>query len=156
MAFSKYPMLLELERRHGVLVGNTYATDTKCREFTVLIGETLRQAVAEGIKSSTYFSVLMDGSTDCSVVEKELVYVLFVKADRTECLFFCIKNIADATALGIKAVLEKALTELDVEEWQSKLVGICVDGAAVNVGKVFQYPKAAKCAALWTAKAKAQ
>ena len=63
------------------------------------------------------------------------MYVLFVKADgRTECLCFCIKNVADATAVGIKAILEKSFIELDVEEWQSKLVGMCVDGAAVNLG----------------------
>ena len=38
---SKYPKLLELERRHGVLIGNTYATDTKCREFIMFVEETL-------------------------------------------------------------------------------------------------------------------
>ena len=31
------------------------------------------------LKSSRYFAILMDGSTDSSVTEKELVYVLFVQ-----------------------------------------------------------------------------
>lgn len=40
LPFTKYPPLMELERRHGVPVGKTYATEHKCKEFTMLIGET--------------------------------------------------------------------------------------------------------------------
>ena len=87
------------------------------------------------LKSSRYFAILMDGSTDSSVTEKELVYVLFVCADgRAKCCFFCMKDVADATAPGIKTVLENALADLGAEDWQWSLVTISVDGAAVNLG----------------------
>jgi len=85
--------------------------------------------------SSRYFAILMDGSTDSSVTEKELVHVLFVCADgRAKCCFFCMKDVADATAPGIKTLLENTLADLGVEDWQWRLVSICVDGAAVNLG----------------------
>ena len=72
MAFTKYPSLMALEKRHGVEVGNTYmyATEHKCKEFTMLIGETLREGVTDELKSSTYFSILMDGSYGAPSVPK--------------------------------------------------------------------------------------
>ena len=71
IAFTQYPSLMELEKRHGFAVGQTYATEPKYKEFTVLIGETLRQGVTDELKSSPYFAI-----TDSSVTEKELMYVL--------------------------------------------------------------------------------
>ena len=40
LPFTKYPSLLELERRHGVPVGKMNSTEHKCKEFTMLTGET--------------------------------------------------------------------------------------------------------------------
>ena len=51
---------------------------------------------------------------------------------KPECHFLCLRDVADASAVGVKATLEQAFTELgvtDVEEW---MVCLCVDGAAVN------------------------
>ena len=52
LPFTKYPLLMELERWHGVSVGKTYATELKCNEFTVLVGETFREAVTNELKLS--------------------------------------------------------------------------------------------------------
>ena len=43
------------------------------------------------------------------------------------------KDVVDASAFGIKAVLVTVFDNLGVDNWSSKLVGICVDGAAVNL-----------------------
>lgn len=37
IAFNKFPSFVQLEKRHGVDVGNTYHTDIKCKEFTECI-----------------------------------------------------------------------------------------------------------------------
>ena len=135
MAFAKFPALLGLERRHGVSVGNTYATEPKCKEFTVIIGETLPEYVIEQLKSSPYFAILMDGSTDSSIKEKELMYVLYAASStKMECQFICIKDVADATAPGIKALIEATFSEYGIDNWRSKLVSVCFDGAAVDLG----------------------
>ena len=55
LPFTKYPPLMELERRHGVPVGQTYATEHKCKEFTMLIGDTFREAASNELKSSRYW-----------------------------------------------------------------------------------------------------
>ena len=135
IAFAKFPAILELERRHGVTVGNTYATEPKCREFAMIIGESFKENVIDKMKSSPYFALLMDGSTDSSVKEKELVYVLYVGTNgKAECQFMCIKDVADATAPGMKELLEAIFIDSGLHDWKSKLVSICLDGAAVNLG----------------------
>ena len=73
--FTKYPAVLELEKRHGVSLGTAYATGHKCRDFTVLIGESMRDNVLASVRKAQYLAVLKEGSTDSSVVEKELIYV---------------------------------------------------------------------------------
>ena len=91
--FTKYPAVLELEKRHGVSLGTAYATEHKCRDFTILIGESMRDDVLVSVRKSRYLAVLMDGSTDSSVVEKELVYVMFIGSDgKVECRFFSVKG----------------------------------------------------------------
>ena len=131
LPFTKYCAVVELEKKHGVSLGNAYATEHKCRDFTVLIGESMRDDV---LQKSQYLAVLMDGSTDSSVVEKELIYVMFVGADgKVECRFFQLKDVPDATSSGIKSLLLESFAEFGMDLAQ-KLVSICVDGAAVNLG----------------------
>ena len=104
--FAKYPAVLELEKRHGASFGTAYATERKCRHFTILIGESMRDNVFASVRKSRYLAVLMDDSTDSSVVEKEMLYVMFVGPDgKVECRFFQLKDASDATAPGLKSLL---------------------------------------------------
>ena len=132
--FTKYPAVLELEKRHGVSLGTAYATEHKCRDFTILIGESMRDNVLVSVRKLRYLAVLMDGSTDSSVVEKELVYVMFIGSDgKVECRYFQLKDVPDATASGIRSLLQESFAKFGIDLAQ-KLVSICVDGAAVNLG----------------------
>ena len=89
----------------------------------MFIGGTLRESVIDDINSSPYFSVLIDGSTDSSVKEKELMYLLFAKGDgSTAGQFFGMKDVVDASASGINAVLVSVFDNLGVDNWSSKLV----------------------------------
>ena len=91
LPFSKYPAILEVEKHHGVDVSNTCNTEHKWKEFTCLIGETMRSEVLDALKQANYISILMDGSTDCSVVEKELVFVMYVALGKPQCHFYALK-----------------------------------------------------------------
>ena len=71
MPFSKFPAIVEVDKRHGVCLGQTYHTEHKCQEFASIIGETMSDDLVEALRSCRYMSVLMDGSTDGSVTEKE-------------------------------------------------------------------------------------
>ena len=78
---TKYPAMLELEKRQGVSLNTASATEHKCRDFTIVIGEPMMDSVLDTLRKSRYLAVLMDSSTDSSIVEEELIYVMLISAD---------------------------------------------------------------------------
>ena len=79
----------------------------------------------------------MDGSTDTRITEKELIYVTYANSfGKVECTcrFFQLKDISDASAVGVKAALEEACAELGVSNIYNQMACLCVDGAAINLG----------------------
>lgn len=58
-------------------------------------------------------TVLCDGSTDSSLVEKELIYVIFVNPETfvPTCSFFALKEPISQDAAGIKQAIEKSFRE---------------------------------------------
>ena len=77
MAFKKFPRLLELESRHEVDLGSTYNTDVSAQLFTHFIAISQRDAFLKNFSQKSFFSVMMDGTTDSGNVEDELVVVLY-------------------------------------------------------------------------------
>ena len=75
MPFTKFPAIVELDKRHGVCLGQTYYTEHKCQEFASIIGEMMSDDLVEALRSCRDMSVLMDGSTDSSVTEKKPFHV---------------------------------------------------------------------------------
>ena len=103
----------------------------KCQEFTNIIGDCLQDDTLDEIRASRFVTVSLDGSTDSSVQEKEMIYVTFINADgHPKCKFFVLPDVSDATSIGIQTLLMERYAELDM---RNRLVSICVDGAAVNL-----------------------
>ncbi|XP_072035509.1 zinc finger protein 862-like [Amphiura filiformis] len=124
--------IVQLEKRHGVPLGMTYHTDKMASEFTECIAEEL-------LGRSQYFSIYVDGSTDITVVERELIYISFI--DKREhsplptCMkFLAIKSPTDSTALGVTSCINSVLEEFNLQEANASMVGFCADGASVNMG----------------------
>ena len=93
--------------------------DTMCIE-----GE-LKEALAE----TKYFSILMDGSTDCAVVESELMYGNLTQS------FMKLKKVHDATAAGLTELLKDTMAEIIAGLGTTQyIVGFGTDGASVNMG----------------------
>ena len=138
LPFAKYPTFSEVEKRHGVLLGNTYTTEHKCSEFAHIIGETMRDEVLESLSKAKYFSVLVDGSKDSGVVEKELTYIRYVDQSKGEvqCRFLRLKDIASGTAATLISGMEKTFIKLGIKDFQQRLVAFCADEASVNMGCV--------------------
>jgi hypothetical protein len=133
---TKYPKMAELEMRHGVQLGNTYITETKCQEFTCCIGEHMREGLIESLLNAEYFSFMLDGATDVSVQEKEAIFVLFLDKDgHVQSRFFCLKNVAHAHAEGLKQAVEDAFINLGIKDLNKHIVGMAADGANVNLGE---------------------
>ena len=81
MLFKKYPKLCELESRHGVDIGTTYTNEVAGRSFVHYIAEAERSVVVDAISKADFFSLLLDGSTDKSNHDNEVVLVAWCDID---------------------------------------------------------------------------
>jgi hypothetical protein len=137
LAFTIFPSLVEMEKRHGVVLGDAYANDKSAKEFTLLVGQEMTAALSTELADAQFFTVLVDGSTDVGVQEKELVYVLFInKSGQPVTRLLGLIAVETADALGIVNAIGKAFRHLGISEetYKSKLVGFMSDGASVNFG----------------------
>lgn len=77
--FSDYIWQCELDVSKGVNLGNTYRNDKAAQTFTHYIAEVQRLQLKEKLKNAPFIAPMMDGSTDKSITEQEIVYVRFAK-----------------------------------------------------------------------------
>ena len=94
------------------------------------------------LKAKFYSSVFVDGATDCSITEKEAVYVLYFDPKaaggkvEVKLTFLHIKDLGIPDETGIKTAIEDSFAYLGIpqDNLYSKLVGLGADGASVNSG----------------------
>ena len=60
--------------KHGVNLGSSYLNENAAKEFVKYIAESKLQSV---LSSATFFSLLMDGSTDASNSENKVLFVMW-------------------------------------------------------------------------------
>ncbi len=77
MAFTKYPVIYELESRHGVKLGYAYKTKDSAKNFTHYIAESRRMGFISSLSTSRFYSFLMDVSTDAGNIEDELIIIMY-------------------------------------------------------------------------------
>lgn len=117
LPFSLFPEIAQLEKRHGVQLGETYLNDKKCQEFCQCIADTFKEDLNLELKSTNYVSVMVDESTDISVKEKLLVYVRFIGNDGTvKTKFVALKDLTNTTAKGILDTLLKILSDYGIDD----------------------------------------
>ena len=133
--FTVYPLHAALERKHGVDVGTSYISDKYAKIFTDCVGISLKNELKQELSNAKYFSILMDGSTDCAVMEQELFYIIYINSDGTlRYKFMSIKNPEHANAEGLYSLLQEVMAEFDIDITKKFLVGFGADGASVNMG----------------------
>ena len=144
MAFRKYPAIHELESRHGVELGQTYATKYSAKTFTHFIAESQRSAFFQSLLTTQFYTFLMDGTTDAGNIEDELIVIMtFYKDDmvgevKSVARYLSVEIPKKADA-GLILCLQRLLQALGVENLlsvlQSKpiLVGGDTGGASVNI-----------------------
>ena len=123
LPFSKYPALLELETHHGADLGFAYHTHDSAKIFTNYIARSQRQAFLNRLSSSDihFFSFLIDGTTDASNREDELVVIVYCcKNSMIEELTACsrylsVHNPERANAAGLFKCVSDALKNVGIE-----------------------------------------
>lgn len=150
LAFKKYPILCELESRHGIDHGHAYNTKDSAKAFVHYIAESQRQLFISSLSSSRFYSFLMDGSTDAGNVEDEVIVILTSTRDEVtqeikSCArFLSVEVPTKADADGLIQSLSRGLSPLGVTNVLDKsnvlgakpiLVGGGTDGASVNIAE---------------------
>ena len=74
LTFTKYKGQLDLQRKNVVKLNPTYKNDTACAQFIGTIADTLKRKTHEKIKDVPYLSVMINGDTDISTKECEILY----------------------------------------------------------------------------------
>ena len=89
------------------------------------------------LKNAQVLSVMVDGATDVSICENEIVYALVMDDRIPKNLFVKINSVDHANAEGVLAAIESGMGSVDNEgwNWKQKLIPNGSDGASVNLGK---------------------
>ena len=83
LPFTKFPGLLQLQQKNGIKMSNTYANDTKCAEMVSTVATLVKEENAFKLQNEArYISVMIDGATDTSSTENEIVYARCVNNGR--------------------------------------------------------------------------
>ena len=88
------------------------------------------------ISKSNYYLVLSDSSADSSLTEQETIYILFIGGGVPAIKYFSIESGKVADSVGLEEFLEKAFLRFGFKNYCSKLVGLNLDVASVNMGRM--------------------
>ena len=148
--FTDYPDLLKLQAKNRIEnFGSSYGNADASAYFGDFIGKVLREDLKNLISKSNYYSVLSDGSTDSSVTEQETIYILFICGGVPVLKYFSIESVKVADSAGLKETLEKAFLRFGFKNYYDKLVGLNLDGASVNMGRMNGLGKLVRDEAHW-------
>ena len=117
-AFTDFKDHIELEKLHEVKYSGAYENESACRDFIFSISEYFFE---EGIKKK--LAILCDGSTDKSITEQEVLFVVFT--DPETCLptmkFFHVVAPSDSQdAPGLKQAITDTFKKHFLESKSSK------------------------------------
>ena len=100
------------------------------------------------ISKSNYYLVLSDSSTDSSLTEQETIYIIFIGGGVPALKYFSIESVKVADSVGLEEFHEKAFLRFGFKNYY-KLVGLNLDGASVNMGRMNGLGKLVRDEAPW-------
>lgn len=127
---------IPLLKRLGVNIGTAYHSREGGARIMETIAQTISSELREKLNAAEFWGVLFDGSEDITKTEQEIVYIVSVSnmGEYSSDYLGLINLGANRTAQDIVDGLEQLFNASGLTEWKKKLVSVCSDGAAVNVG----------------------
>lgn len=127
---------IPLLKRLGVNVGTAYHTREGGTRIMLSIAHAISGELRAKLQAAQFWGLLFDGSEDITKTEQEIVYIVSVSSNGEISSDFLglIELGADRTAQAITDGLVKLFRDAGLNDWTTKLVAVCSDGAAVNVG----------------------
>ena len=137
--YSDFSDLVELEKLHGVrfLQSCAYENDMACKLFVHYASKSLyEKELKDRIKKANFSTILADGATDAALIEKQVIYIIFVDRDDFEphLAFLGLKSVASQDAECITDAIKCAFEDCDIREELQNIVFFESDGTAVNSG----------------------
>uniref|UniRef100_A0A8C4ASG7 Uncharacterized protein n=1 Tax=Denticeps clupeoides TaxID=299321 RepID=A0A8C4ASG7_9TELE len=133
---SSYSEDIPLLKRLGVNVGVAYHSREGGTRIVQSIAHTISGELRAKLQSAEFWGLLFDGSEDITKTEQEIVYIVSVSSNGefTSDFLGLIELGTDRTAQAITDGLVRLFQNAGLNDWATKLVAVCTDGAAVNVG----------------------
>ena len=128
--------------------GSSYGNTDASAYFGDYIGNVLHEDLKNLISKSNYYLVLSDSSTDSSLTEQETIYILFIGRGVPALKYFSIESVKAADSVGLEEFLEKAFLRFGFKNY-GKLVGLNLDRASVNMGRMNGLGKLVRDEAPW-------
>ena len=140
LSFVKMAPICELEERHSVNLGAGYKNDQACASFVSFIAQEQRELLVNVLSKARFFTIQVDGSTDCANVEEEVFLVLYFNPHgkdgkvHVQDKFLTVRQPNSCNAAGLFECFTRALGHVGIADWEHKLIGVGCDGASVNLG----------------------
>ena len=138
LPFSLFKDQIKLEKLHNVSYTGAYENREACKNFVIDISDYLfEENTKRKLQIVHFISILCDGSTDKSVTEQEVIFVIFVDPEKNLPVmkFFEVaapENSQDA--IGLKSAIISAFQRQGLEFVIERMVFLSSDGASVNSG----------------------
>ncbi|MCO5564222.1 hypothetical protein L7F22_017880 [Adiantum nelumboides] len=141
LPLEEYPRLCGFQRfmkTPNMPLANEYSSYTSTdagKDFAKALEHVYFDRLMHDIKSSPFFSVQVDESTDISVQQYMIVYITYIENGGNGCVctkFVKLLQPRDAAAEALHDVLVGFLRSVGIS--MSKMVGIATDGASVMMG----------------------
>ena len=129
-----FPVLITLQECNGLPLGHAYRNSVAACTFLHSISYVLQNGIVNDLKSADYFSLLLDGSTNVTVHEQEIMYARILKDGKPHNIFLGLMSLPSGSAEGISSGLHSFFSDMGFLNWKEKLVSLGTDGASVNVG----------------------
>ena len=103
LPFSKFGPILELQKKNGLDINQTYANDKSCSTPVSFIGAVFTEKLANEVKGKAYLSLLIDRATNASGKENETVHCRFIEDGKPVNRLVGHKTVAYGHAEGISS-----------------------------------------------------
>ena len=143
LPLAKFEEIIDLEKRHDVDLGTAYCNQMEANSFIDSISDDLGSELKQKISVVKCLSVLTDGSTDASNVEKEAVFVRFLDKNPLNSNdvkvfhnFVGLSDLDTGKAAGVVTAIENSFRDVHAyDEFTEKIVAFGADGENVNQGE---------------------
>lgn len=133
---SDFTWINSLDEKKGLEHGKTYNNRWAATAFLESISEIVKCEVVGTVKNSSFFSITMDGSTDCGTVEQETMFIRCCHDGKIELKFLCIGEPRSTCAKDLLTFVREKIDENQLADNMHKFVGFGCDGASNMFGRL--------------------